>query len=78
MFESKGDKIASSIKHVSLIIGNETRGISSDMEKCCDDILQTNKTFNISNVRICLNNGIESLNCAIAFAIIGFEIKKIF
>ncbi len=75
MFEAKSD---TPIKHVSLIIGNETRGLSSEMQQCCDDILQTNKTLNISNVRICLNNGIESLNCAIAFAIIGFEIKKMF
>ena len=75
MFEAKSD---TPIKHVSLVIGNETRGLSSEMQQCCDDILQTNKALNISNVRICLNNGIESLNCAIAFAIIGFEIKKIF
>jgi len=75
MFEAKSD---TPIKHVSLVIGNETRGLSSEMQQCCDEILQTNKTLNISSVRICLNNGIESLNCAIAFAIIGFEIKKIF
>ena len=72
----KQKRTTSNIKHVSLIIGNETRGISKEMHSCCNEIFSKAKTQKQS-VRICLENDVESLNCSIAFAIIGFEIKKL-
>ena len=63
------------LKHVSLIMGNETRGISADLRKSTNEINHSNQ---VTSIKICLNNGVESLNCAIAFAIIAYEIKKCF
>lgn len=59
-------------------VGNESRGICSEMYDNLQYVKAKNKQINVSSVQIPLSNNIESLNCAIAFAIIGYEIKELF
>ena len=59
------------IKHITLVIGSESIGISSNIRNFKKD-----NTI-ISSIKIPLCNTIESLNCAIAFAVLGYEIRKL-
>ena len=59
-------------QHVTLVIGNESRGISSEIRQC----IEKHTAAVAAPVRVPLANGIESLNCAIAFAIIGYDLRK--
>jgi tRNA G18 (ribose-2'-O)-methylase SpoU len=59
------------IKHITLVIGSESTGISLNMRN------YKNENSIISSIKIPLYNTIESLNCSIAFAILGYEIRKL-
>ena len=59
--------------HVTLVIGGETTGISSNMYGLASLKIDSR---NRSVVGIPIENGIESLNCATAFGILGYEIRK--
>jgi tRNA G18 (ribose-2'-O)-methylase SpoU len=60
-----------SLKHITLVIGSESTGISFNIRN------YANKNSIIASIKIPLCNTIESLNCAIAFAILGYEIRKL-
>jgi 23S rRNA (guanosine2251-2'-O)-methyltransferase len=44
------------------VLGNETKGLSMQMEKLCEEL-----------IRIPLNNGIESLNVSVTASIVAFR-----
>jgi tRNA G18 (ribose-2'-O)-methylase SpoU len=56
--------------HVTLVMGNETAGLSNQIFG-----LASNKISGIVNIP--LENGVESLNCSVAFSILGYEIRKL-
>lgn len=58
-------------KGICIVIGNETQGISEDVYK-----LGENGKFQKIVVKI--PSKIESLNCSIAFAVIVYELRKLF
>lgn len=74
-----------SCKHIALIVGGETEGVSShalDFLKFISSQTKTNETSN-SNVlpdnaivEIPLGNGVESLNASVATSILLFEMRK--
>ncbi|XP_034840090.1 rRNA methyltransferase 3, mitochondrial [Maniola hyperantus] len=59
------------IKHVTLVIGGETEGISEDSYRFAT-------TRNGLRLHIPLQRGVESLNTGMAAAVIAFEIRKQF
>ena len=66
------NEINPSNKHTTLIIGNETMGISTQIKSLIGSMIKV-RTF----VNIPLENGIESLNASIAFSILSYEIRKL-
>ncbi|XP_072944046.1 rRNA methyltransferase 3, mitochondrial [Epargyreus clarus] len=59
----------SQLKHVTLIIGGETEGISEDSYRLAE-------SRNGIRLNIPLQRGVDSLNTGMAAAVIAFEIKK--
>jgi tRNA G18 (ribose-2'-O)-methylase SpoU len=59
------------LRHVTLVIGGESHGISLAIRN------QAKLVTNRITVKIPLEKNIESLNCAIAFAILGYEIRRL-
>jgi TrmH family RNA methyltransferase len=64
------DKTAS-FNDLILIVGNESTGINSDKVEMLSKL-----DAQLVRLNIPLENAVESLNCSIAFAIIGHELKK--
>jgi tRNA G18 (ribose-2'-O)-methylase SpoU len=62
-----------STPHVTLVIGNESTGIDPRLTK----ITKIPKE-NQANIHVPMANQVESLNCTLAFGVLGFEIRKIF
>lgn len=58
-----------SSKHIVLIIGGETEGISEESYKLASE-------FKGVRLNVPLNNNIESLNTGTALGVIAFEIKR--
>jgi len=56
-------------KHVVLIIGGETEGISEDSYKLAEE-------YNGVRLNVPLSNGLDSLNTGTALGIIAFEVKR--
>ncbi|KAL1513174.1 hypothetical protein ABEB36_002619 [Hypothenemus hampei] len=56
-------------KHVVLVIGGETEGISEESYKLAQQ-------FNGARLNIPLSNGVDSLNSGTALGVIAFEIKR--
>ncbi len=61
------------IPHVTLVIGNESTGIDPKISKITK-ISKNNQAY----IHVPLANQVESLNCTLAFGVLGFEIRKIF
>ncbi len=59
--------------NMMLIVGNESTGVNA--EKI--EMLKQTAPGQLVTLNIQLENAVESLNCAIAFAIIGHELKKV-
>jgi tRNA G18 (ribose-2'-O)-methylase SpoU len=70
------EKIETDNERVALIIGNEVRGISEDAYNLALG-LNKNDPNKIIKLKVPLSNQVESLNCAIAFAIIGYQLKHL-
>lgn len=65
-------EISSLKTNATLVIGNETTGISSLLYNLFASMIKERVV-----VKIPLENGIESLNCSIAFSILSYEIRKL-
>jgi tRNA G18 (ribose-2'-O)-methylase SpoU len=57
--------------HATLIIGNETLGISTKINSLIASMIKDRIFVNIP-----LENGVESLNASIAFSVLSYEIRK--
>lgn len=73
----------SNCKHIALVIGGETEGVSSHALDFMHFVSQTNEQNSNADLRpnnaiieIPLSNGVESLNASVATAILLFEMRK--
>lgn len=63
-----------SSSHATLVIGSEATGINKNLVNIGIKKLNNKNCFYLN---IPLENGVESLNCSIAFAILSYEMRKI-
>ena len=61
---------------MALIVGNEATGLNSQLLSIISKSRNFTKNCKIIRIKIPIYNFIESLNCSVAFAIIGFELGK--
>ncbi|XP_058821181.1 rRNA methyltransferase 3, mitochondrial isoform X2 [Topomyia yanbarensis] len=66
------------MKHMVLVIGGETHGISSDVRSFIANFSRNSSDYEVINysINIPLENGIESLNTATAVSVILCEIRR--
>jgi len=62
--------------NLTLIMSNETRGISDELLEIEHELNKQHK-HKLLRVNIPLSNQVESLNCSIAFAILSYELRRL-